>query len=122
MNKLKLKELLAKEKSLTEKTDGLFDVVFKQKVEILREDLEKTVAFLDECTQDEFYWVSNAFEDISEAFRDERFIECLKRNQLRFPEIFDEIQLEIDYAILAMRDKENLEQIGIETTTRKTKK
>ena len=50
-------------------------------------------------TDKSFSLVSNAFEDIAEAFRDERFIECLKRNQLRFPEIFDEIQLEIDYAI-----------------------
>ena len=103
MNKLKLKEILAKEKSLTEENDGIFEELFRQKLEILCENPDSTIAFLDECTQDEFSLVSNAFEDIADAFRDERFIECIKRNQLRFPEIFDEIQLEIDYAILAMK-------------------
>ncbi len=95
----KLREIIRMEKSLTEETVGLFDSVFKQKLEILCEDLDQTIAFLDECTQDEFYWVSNSFEDLSEFFKSERLIECLTRNQARFPDISDKIQPEIDYAI-----------------------
>ena len=106
MNIAKLKELITKEKNLTEETDGFWDDIFNAKAALLNENLEETMAFLDTCTEEEFFWVSNAFEDISEKYKSEEFIECIKRNMLRFPNIKEEIQSELNFALMYM-DKTN---------------
>ena len=99
MNVTELRKLIKAEQGLSEKTEGLWDEIFSKKVELLCENLEDTMAFLDGCTEEEFLWLSNAFEDVSERFKSSEFIECLKRNQARYPAIFEKVQVEIDYAI-----------------------
>ena len=100
MDIIKLRELIIRERELTEETDGFWDGIFNAKVAILNENLEETMAFLDTCTEEEFYWVSNAFEDISEKYKSTEFIECIKRNMLRFPAIKEDIQTELKYALM----------------------
>lgn len=103
MNINKLKELITKEKNIdVDSSDHFFPIIFAEKLAILNENLEETMAFLDTCTEEEFYWISNAFEDISEKYKSHEFIECIKRNMLRFPRIKDDIQTELKYALMHM--------------------
>ena len=102
MNIAKLKELITREKNLTEETDGFWDDIFNAKAALLNENLEETMAFLDTCTEEEFYWVSNAFEDISEKYKSPEFIECIKRNMQRFPDTIEHSQMELDFALMRM--------------------
>ena len=102
MDIIKLRKLIIRERELTEETDGFWDDIFNAKVAILNENLEETIAFLDNCTEEEFYWVSNAFEDISEKYKSPKFIDCIKRNMMRFPNIKEDIQMELKYALMHM--------------------
>lgn len=101
MNTTKLKELITKEKNIKiDTSDYFFPIIFAEKLAILNENLEETMAFLDTCTEEEFYWISNAFEDISKKYKSHEFIECIKRNMLRFPNIKEDTQMELEYALM----------------------
>ncbi|MBR5453667.1 MAG: hypothetical protein IKV54_06275, partial [Clostridia bacterium] len=76
------------------------------KLAILNENLDNTIAFLDCCTEEEFYWVSNAFDDISEKYKSREFIESIKRNMLRFPEIEEHVKVDFECAVMAMESNE----------------
>lgn len=101
MDVKRLRELIAAEKNDT--NSYYFEEIFEEKKNLLCENLQETMQFIDSCTQEEFYWISNAFEDISEKYKSTEFIECLRRNQKRFPEICEHIEMEIDFAIKALQ-------------------
>lgn len=101
MDVKRLRELITAEKNDT--NSYYFEEIFEEKKNLLCENLQETMQFIDFCTQDEFYWISNAFEDISKKFKSMEFIECLRRNQKRFPEILEHTEMEIDFAIKALQ-------------------
>ena len=55
--------------------------------DILSENEEDTIAYLNNCDKDELYWISEVFEDISENLQSQEFIECLRRLDVKFPEL-----------------------------------
>lgn len=60
---------------------------WEQEINILSEDIQQTIAFLDnECTADEFSWLSEIFERVAEKTQSRDFIECLYRVAQKFPE------------------------------------
>ena len=46
-----------------------------------------TVIYLENCTKEELYYVSEIFEDISERLQSKIFIECLRKLDKKFPEM-----------------------------------
>ena len=53
----------------------------------LTENIEETIEFLDnECTADEFSWISEVFEGIAEKSQSQAFIDCLYRVAAKYPE------------------------------------
>ena len=56
-------------------------------INILSVDVQQTVAYLENCTQEEVYYVSEIFEDISERLQSKTFIECLRKLDEKFPEL-----------------------------------
>ena len=100
----KLRDLLKRESEITEETMGFFEIIFDAKANMLNENLDDTMAFIDTCTEFEFLWMSNAFDEVSEKYKSTKFIECIKRNALRFPEIAEEVKVDLEYATLAMED------------------
>lgn len=71
MIKEKIAEVIKERIRICEETqdnwgDGI-EKCWNKYVEIITADIEKSVAyFLHECTDEEFYWLAEAFEDISE--------------------------------------------------------
>ena len=55
--------------------------------DILSENEEDTIAYQNNCDKDELYWISEVFEDISENLQSQEFIECLRRLDVKFPEL-----------------------------------
>ena len=52
------------------------------------------------CKEDEAYWISEVFDDISEKLQSWKFIECLENLQKKYPDI--DMQIDIDYTKKAM--------------------
>lgn len=65
-------------------------------VDILSVDVQQTVVYLENCTQEELYYISETFEDISEKVQSQTFIECLQKLDKKFPEL--EMKKDIDLA------------------------
>ena len=101
-----LRRFIKRERNNSEITEGFWEEIFQGKLAILNENLDNTIAFLDCCTEEEFYWVSNAFDEISEKYKSWEFIECIKRNMLRFPEINEHVKVDFECAVMAMESNE----------------
>ena len=107
MNITRLRELIKQQQTLdNESIDCYFPAIYDETVEILNENLSDTITFLDTCTEEEFYWIGSTFSEVSDKYKSEEFIECIKRNMLRFPNIITNSKTELKYAIMAMEDNE----------------
>lgn len=78
---------------------------WEQEVEILTEDIPSTLLFLqNDCTADEFSWISEVIEDIAEQTNSREFIECYKQLMSKFPEECNKynVALSVEYAESAL--------------------
>ncbi len=101
MNEKKLKEIINLGYNQWQE-DGDNEVVWEQNVKeiisILSEDLDKTIDFLNDCTEKEFYYVSQIFEELDEKFKFQKLIDCVEKNLSRISEskIVEKIKYELD--------------------------
>lgn len=61
--------------------------MLEKMIDILSVDIQQTVVYLENCTQEELYYISEIFEDISERLQSQTFIECLRNLDEKFPEL-----------------------------------
>ncbi|MBR7016241.1 MAG: hypothetical protein IKI12_07335 [Lachnospiraceae bacterium] len=85
-----------------EKFEGDIDYdsnpVIKEMVELLTDDVNATVSFLDtECSESQFIWMSEIFDEIAERIKDREFIKALRRVAGKYPEAVEKYN--IDYLI-----------------------
>lgn len=56
-------------------------------IDVLSVDVQQTIAYLNDCTEEELYYISEIFEDISERLKCKLFIECLRKLDKKFPDL-----------------------------------
>lgn len=56
-------------------------------IDILCIDVQQTVTYLENCTPEELYYISEVFEDILERLQSKTFIECLRKLDKKFPNL-----------------------------------
>ena len=60
---------------------------WKREIEILSEDISTTIAFLkNDCTADEFSWISEIIDDLAERTQSRELIDVYKSLMNKFPE------------------------------------
>jgi hypothetical protein len=64
--------------------------------ELLSVDLEKTKWVLDRVGPENFYWITEALEDISKKLQSWEFIDYLEQLQNRYPEV--DMKVDIQFA------------------------
>ncbi|MBQ9278153.1 MAG: hypothetical protein IJ224_05915 [Lachnospiraceae bacterium] len=58
-----------------------------KEIEILAEDIQSTIDFLNnDCTADEYSWISEIIDDLAEKTMSKELIDCYKNLMLKFPE------------------------------------
>ena len=58
-----------------------------EQIEILSRNIDETIAFFDvDCTEDEFSWLSEVFDDVAEITQSREFVDCLFRVAKKYPE------------------------------------
>ena len=63
------------------------DLCCKEEIEILSCNIDDTIAFLEnDCTADEFSWLSEVFDDVAERTQSRAFVDCLYRVAKKYPE------------------------------------
>ena len=71
-------------------TDGTWDWGVEQcrnkEIALLTADMNETLRYLeDECTGDDFGWISEVFDDVAEITQSRRFIEALRKLAIKYP-------------------------------------
>ena len=57
-----------------------------KEIEILSRNMEDTIRFLEnECTADEFSWLSEIFDDVTEKTQSQAFVDCLYKVAKKYP-------------------------------------
>ena len=121
-----LKERLRIMEETDDNWDYGIDKCCKKEVKILSEDISETIRFFtDECTNEEFFWLSEVFSDVAEKTKSSEFVQCLRNRLARvrredykqqsfntehmrkcidYDEYVRSISLDIDYADGALLD------------------
>ncbi len=78
MNINKLRESILELLSLHPNDDYRTEKCWKEETEILSEDISETIDFFtNQCTDEEFFWLSSVFSDVSEIVQSKQFVETL---------------------------------------------
>ncbi|MBU8639510.1 hypothetical protein [Bacillus pumilus] len=91
-----LKIVLDKRKKLDLNDDYGIQKSWDEIIEILGENEERTLEYLDCCSKEDLYWISEVFEDISEVLQSKELIKCLRKLDEKYPEL--EMTQDIDLA------------------------
>ncbi|MDQ0815834.1 hypothetical protein QF033_000412 [Bacillus pumilus] len=91
-----LKIVLDKRKKLDLNDDYGIQKSWDEIIEILGENEERTLEYLDRCSKEDLYWISEVFEDISEILQSKELIKCLRKLDEKYPEL--EMTQDIDLA------------------------
>ncbi len=83
MNKERLTELIEKNKNIDLEDDFAHNSIWNEMLEILSQDLNDTITFLENITAEELEYIRSIFDDLSEHFKSQELIECMERNALR---------------------------------------
>ncbi len=84
MNAINLREELNHRLSLHINDDYGLKESWKRITAILSEDVIETIDFIDnDCTDEEFFWLSEVFSDVSEVVQSKQFVETLRSRLAR---------------------------------------
>jgi len=60
---------------------------WSQIIEILSKDVKATILYLESCSEEDIYFISEVFEDISERLQSKEYILCLRKLDKKFPNL-----------------------------------
>lgn len=87
MDVQKFREVLKKLDETEIEYDYGIETCWKEEVEILSEDIPSTIEYLqNQCTADEFVWISEIIDDLAEKTRSRELVECYKNLMNKYPE------------------------------------
>jgi len=103
MLKDRFRDVFNEYKTLSPQDDYEMGICWKKGIEILSENILDTVAFCkDECTADEFVFMSSFFSEVVEETQSKDFIDCLNILAEKYPEECKEY-----YILDFIKDAEN---------------
>lgn len=83
-----LMEIILKERKAKHIEDDMgIQKCWEKMTNILSEDEDETIAYLNKCPKEDLYYISEVFEDISENLQSIKFIACLRELDKKFPEL-----------------------------------
>ncbi|MBC1271669.1 hypothetical protein [Listeria booriae] len=85
--KKQMELILEKRKSLNINDDFGIEKSWNEMTELLSQNEMETINYLEESTEKDLYYISEIFEDVSERFQSEQFINCLRKLDKKFPEL-----------------------------------
>ena len=87
MDVQRFKEVIQKRNETDDEYDYGVEMCWKEEIEILSEDVPSTIEyFQNECTANEFVWISEIIDDLAEKTRSRELVECYTSLMAKFPE------------------------------------
>lgn len=86
IDKEKIVDILC-ERVLIHQEDPVLEDLWNELIEILSEDMYDTINFLNNCSKELLYYISEVFDDIYLKFDSKEFIDALYVLDEKFPEL-----------------------------------
>lgn len=102
MNLIFLKELINRGYKLWEndpqneiKWEEIINKIFLE----MSKNLDRTIEFINTCSKEELFYISQVFEELSKYFKSQKLIQCVEQNLYRFNdlELQSQIKMELEY-------------------------
>ena len=100
MNIVELKNIVAQRLAINNNDDFTLMECWKKEVAILSENTSETIAFFDTCTDEEFFWLSEVFDDLIEKTKSKELFQaiCDRTERISNPEYKASIATDIEFA------------------------
>lgn len=94
-------EIIAERKEKSIEDDCGIQKCWDKMVELLSRDVNETIQYLRICSEEDIYFISEVFEDISEQLQSPKYILCLRELDKKFPNLHmkKDIDLAEEYLI-----------------------
>lgn len=103
MDVQKFKEVIRRRKETHDEYDYGVEMCNKEEIKVLTEDIPSTIEYLkNDCTADEFVWISEIIDDLAEKTRNRELMECYKSLMGKFPE--ESKRYHVDFCIECAED------------------
>ena len=87
--------LILRRKSIEGDVDYENEQIIQDAIQLMIKDITATISFLDnDCTEEQFVWLSEIFDEIAERSNSSEFITALRRVAKRFPEAVRKYNIE----------------------------
>ncbi len=87
MDVQKFKEVIRRRKETHDEYDYGVEMCNKEEIQILAEDIPSTIEYLkNDCTADEFVWISEIIDDLAEKTKSRELVECYKNLMNKYSE------------------------------------
>ncbi len=80
-----VRKIIEERKAVHPENIFLIEKYWEELAELLSEDIEQTIKFLDTASEEEVEWLSEVFEDVDFDEKTKEYVECLKRLVQKFP-------------------------------------
>ena len=80
-------KIIAERKKKSIEDDYGIQDCWDKMVDILSKDIYETVTYLESCSEEDIYFISEVFEDVSEQLQSKEYIDCLRRLDKKFPDL-----------------------------------
>ena len=85
--KNKMEAILKERKGLNINDDYGIEKCWNEMTILLTQNEDEKIDYLNECNEENLYYISEIFEDISEQLQSKRFITCLRNLDKKFPKL-----------------------------------
>ncbi|MDO5417191.1 MAG: hypothetical protein Q4F29_08330 [Lachnospiraceae bacterium] len=92
----KMKKIISKRREKYIEDDYGIQECWNEMIKILSEDVSVTIEYLENCSEEDLYFISEIFEDVSEQLQSQRYISCLRILDKKFPKL--DMKKDIDLA------------------------
>ena len=98
-----MKELIEKRKALHPQDDEGAKHYWELELEVLSVSLDYTIDYLNTAPEEEIYWCSEVWTELSKHWQSKELIDAMEGCQKRFPKIANDLQLDIECAKSELR-------------------
>lgn len=87
MIKDEFEKIVAELESTDMNNSDAVDVLWDKEIKLFTEDINATIEFVkNDCTANQFSWMSEVWDDIVEKTKSKEFVDCIKATAKKFPE------------------------------------
>ena len=87
MDVIKFREVIRERSEMSDEWLFGIEQCWKKEIEILSQDIPSTIVYLkNECTADEYTWISEIIDDLAESTQSKELIEVYKSLMIKYPD------------------------------------